>query len=108
MLTQQKTNTGFGSRLKRFLLKGTLYTAMIYGAGVAIDYHLTNDRMTKEHDALKTEQVKSLVNVEPIKYMQLEQKVVALEKEQSNILMSHSLIWPYSVGQSAYNLINKK
>lgn len=108
MAVQQQTQNGIGRTIKRGLTKIILGAAIIYSAGVAIDYHFTSNRLIKEHDKLKTEEVTSLINNDHAKYLQLEQKVVALEKEQDKILFSHSAAWPYSVGKSAYEWGQKK
>ena len=103
VITEQKTNYSFGRKLKRVAVKGAVYLTLMYGAVAAIDYHLTNDRITKDLLSLRTNEVTSLVNNDK-KYIQLEQKVVALKKEQDNVLFSHSLWWP----KNAYDMINKK
>ena len=44
MVTEQ-IQRSTGSKIKRFFVKAAIGLTAIYGAGVAIDYHFTNDKV---------------------------------------------------------------
>ena len=103
MVTEQ-IQRSTGSKIKRFFVKAAIGLTAIYGAGVAIDYHFTNDKVKDQISTAKTIEIGYLLKNDTVNYS-LEKKVqTGLEQEQKKILFSHSAKWFYSPMKSVYHV----